>query len=330
MIEQSSACVQHVTNLSLVRWQLMKRVIVMILAFAISSAARAQTLELSLAAGSQPFSVNLALQNFTLSEAPSITLEAAVSNQRVQLGAQVALEFAGIGQAVVYSRFAVAYTGGLRYEGGAKGAIGPVSLEVAGAVWNADPTEFNVGAAYAQQPQTLTSGGIDLGLQGAYRLTRTLVLIAGVKYGSSQSRFTARLENRDGDWVYGGGTLLAWQSNGATLLLTGAAKYSPDDAPYSLQLQTSFGINQPSGFGWGGANIAFSYTLEELGLVSAYLNYEIWRLDVLPFRTGVNLEFNLGPGALIVQGYGGADLNWSFGGGGRIAYRLDLGSLLNP
>ena len=131
-------------------------------------------------------------------------------------------------------------------------------------------------------------------------------------------------------YMAGGGTLLAWQSNGTTLLLTGAAKYSPDDQPYSLELQTSFGVNQPSGFGWGGANIALSISLEELGLVSAYVNYEIWRLDVLPFRTGVNLELNVGPGALVVQGYGGADLNWRFGGGGRIAYRLDLGSLFNP
>ena len=308
----------------------MKHVLALILVVAFTGAARAQTLEFSLAAGSHPFSVNLALQNFTVSEAPSITLEAAVSNQRAMLGAQVALEFASIGQATIYSRFAVSYTGGLRFEGGARGAIGPVSLEVAAAIWNANPTEFNVGAAYAAQPQTLSAGGLDLGLQGAYRLTRTLVLIGGAKYGSVQSRITVRLENRDGAWVYGGGTLLAWQSNGATLLLTGAARYSPSDAPYSLELQTSFGVNQPTGFGWGGANLAFSYSLEELGVVSAYVNYEVWRLDVLPFRSGVNVELNLGPGTLIVQGYGGADLNWSFGGGGRIAYRLDLGSLLNP
>ena len=202
----------------------MKRVLALIAAVALPCAARAQTLELSLAAGSHPFSVNLALQNFALSEA--ITLEAAVSNQRVQLGAQLAFGFATIGQATIYSRLAVAYTGAVRFEGGARGAIGPVSLELASAIWNADPTEFNVGAAYAAQPQTLTNSGIDLGLQGAYRLTRTLVLNAGVKYGSAQSRVTVRLENRDGDWVYGGGTLLAWQSNGATLLLTGAAKYS--------------------------------------------------------------------------------------------------------
>ena len=306
----------------------MKRVLALIAVVATSSAARAQTLELSLAAGSHPFSVNLALQNFALSEA--ITLEAAVSNRRAMLGAQFAFGFAGLGQGAVYSRFAVAYTGAVRFEGGVRGAIGPVSVELNSAIWNADPTEFNVGAAYAAQPQTLTASGIDLGLQGAYRLTRTLVLNAGIKYGSAQSRVAVRLENRDGDWVYGGGTLLAWQSNGATLLLTGAAKYSPSDAPYSLELQTSLGVNQPSGFGWGGANLAFSYSLEELGSVSAYVNYEIWRLDVLPFRTGLNLELNVGPGALIVQGYGGADLNWNLGGGGRVAYRLDLGALFNP
>ena len=306
----------------------MKRVLALIAVVATSSAARAQTLELSLAAGSHPFSVNLALQNFALSEA--ITLEAAVSNRRAMLGAQFAFGFAGLGQGAVYSRFAVAYTGAVRFEGGVRGAIGPVSVELNSAIWNADPTEFNVGAAYAAQPQTLTASGIDLGLQGAYRLTRTLVLNAGIKYGSAQSRVAVRLENRDGDWVYGGGTLLAWQSNGATLLLTGAAKYSPSDAPYSLELQTSLGVNQPSGFGWGGANLAFSYSLEELGSVSAYVNYEIWRLDVLPLRTGLNLELNVGPGALIVQGYGGADLNWNLGGGGRVAYRLDLGALFNP
>ena len=306
----------------------MKRVLVMILALALHSVARAQTLELGFAAGSHPFSTNLALQNFALTEA--ITLEAAVSNRRAMLGAQVTFGFAAIGQATIYSRLAVAYSGRLRFEGGAKGVIGPVSLEVATAIWNADPTEFNVSAAFAAQPQTLISGGIDLGLQGAYRLTRTLVLNAGVKYGTAQSRITARLENRDGAWVYGGGTLLAWQSNGATLLLTGAAKYSPEDAPYSFEVQTSFGVNQSAGFGWGGANIAFSYSLGELGLVSTYVNYEVWRLDVLPLRTGLNLELNIGPGALIVQGYGGADLGWNFGGGGRIAYRLDLGSLFNP
>ncbi|NJK44851.1 MAG: hypothetical protein HC933_11700, partial [Pleurocapsa sp. SU_196_0] len=54
------------------------------------SVARAQTLELSFNAGTQPFSVNLALTNLILLENPEVSLEAAASNRRISAGVQSA------------------------------------------------------------------------------------------------------------------------------------------------------------------------------------------------------------------------------------------------
>ena len=118
----------------------MKRFFLLLCALTLWGAARGQTVELSGAFGSQPFSVNLALQDLVLLQNPELSLEAAVSNQRAQVGARSALEFAAIGRATAYARFAVAYTGGVRFEAGVKGAIGPVSLELSSAAWSAPRT----------------------------------------------------------------------------------------------------------------------------------------------------------------------------------------------
>jgi hypothetical protein len=295
-----------------------------------ASAAHAQTVEFGLSYGTHPFSANLALTNFVILEQPEVSLEAAVSTTRVQAGATFGTDFATIGRASLTARFAVAYQGGVRFEALARGAIGPVSLEVAGAAWSAPLPVFDWSAPYAYTPEPLSNGGSYFGVQGTYRLNRTLFVTAATRFGSDQTRLSLRLENRAGVLTYGGGPLLAWQSNGLTYGLNAFLRWSPEDSPLSLETQAFVGVNEPVGFGFGGAGLSLTYTLEELGFINAYVNYEIWRLDVLPFRAGLRFELNLGPGALIVQGYGGADLNWVLSGGARIAYRFDLGALLNP
>jgi hypothetical protein len=293
-------------------------------------AARAQTVELGFSYGTHPFSVNLALQNFVLLEQPELSLEAAVSNTRVQAGATLGTDFATIGRVSATARFGVAYVGGVRFEAGVRGAIGPVSLEVAGAAWSAPVTVFDWAAPYAFNPEPLSNGGGYFGGAGTYRVSRTVFATLGARWGTDQSRLSLRVENRTGVWTYGGGPLLAWQSNGLTYGVNALVRWSPESLPLNLETQTFVGVNEAVGFGFGGAALNLSYTLEELGTLNAFVNYEIWRLDVLPFRTGVRADVNLGPGVLIVQGYGGADLNWTWSGGARIAYRLDLGALLNP
>jgi hypothetical protein len=121
--------------------------------------------------------------------------------------------------------------------------------------------------------------------------------------------------------------LVAWQSNGSTYGLTGAARWSPEDRPFGLEAQVFVGVHQVVGFGFGGAGLAFNYSLEELGQFNAYAIYEVWRLDVLPLRFGGNLELNVGPGAAFLGGFGGADLDWNFGWGVRVGYRLSLDAL---
>jgi hypothetical protein len=308
----------------------MKRFFLLLCALTLGGAAQAQTVELSGTFGSQPFSVNLALQDFVLIQNPEISLEAGVSTQRAQLGARTALEFAAIGRATAFARFALSYTGGVRFEAGAKGAIGPVSLELASAAWSAPITNFDPNANFTWNPEPASGGGFYIGAQGAYRLSRTLVLNAGARYGTAQSRITLRLENRAGDFSYGGGVLLAWQSNGLTSGVTASARLSPQNQPYGLEGQVFAGINEIVGFGFGGAGLSVDYTLEELGTLNAFAIYEVWRLDVLPLRFGASANLNVGPGVLFAQGFGGADLDWAFGWGVRLGYRLDLGALLNP
>jgi hypothetical protein len=297
-------------------------------ALAVSSAARAQNLELSVNAGSQPFSVNLALTNLVVVNNPEVSLEFAVSNRRIALGAQTALEFGPIGRATAFARFGVGFQGGVRFEAGARGALGPVSLELATAYWSTQIGVFNPSALFAWNPDPSSANGFYFGGQGAYRLNRTLLIIAGGRYGTEQSRLFARLENRGGDWTYGGGLLIAWQSNGLTYGATGTARWSPEDRPFGLEGQVFVGVNQVVGFGFGGAGLAFNYSLEELGQFNLYAIYEVWRLDVLPLRFGANLEINVGPGTAFVGGYGGADLDLNFGWGARVGYRLSFESLL--
>ncbi len=292
--------------------------------------AQAQNLELGFSYGSQPFSVNLALTNLVVLENPELSVEFAASNRRVQAGVQSALEFAPIGRATAYARFGVAYAGGVRFEAAARGAIGPVALELAVTAWSATSSAFNPVAPFAWNPDPITDGGFYFAGQGTYRLSRTLFLTAGGRYGSAQSRLFTGLENRAGDWNYGGNLLLAWQSNGLTYGLNPTVRWSPASQPFSLEAQGFVGINETVGFGFGGAGLNFNYRFEDLGLFNAFVIYEIWRLDVLPFRFGANLELNVGPGVAVAQGYGGADINWAFGWGLRVAYRVDLGALFNP
>jgi hypothetical protein len=309
----------------------MKRFFTLLAALTLCSVCvRAQTLELSFNAGTQPFSVNLALTNLILLENPEVSLEAAASNRRISAGVQSALEFGPLGRATAFARFGVAFVGGVRFEAGVRGSLGPVLLELGGAFWSANVSEFNPSNVFAWNPEPLSNNGFYVGGQGAYRLTRTLLIVTGGRLGSDQSRLYTRLENRAGDWTYGGGLLFAWQSNGLTYGLNGAVRWSPEDRPFGLEAQVFAGVNAVVGFGFGGAGLAFNYAFEELGGFNAYVVYEVWRLDVLPFRSGGNLELNVGPGTAFVGAFGGADLDWNFGWGVRVGYRLNLGSLLNP
>jgi hypothetical protein len=128
-----------------------------------------------------------------------------------------------------------------------------------------------------------------------------------------------------------GGALLAPQTSGLTFGAALGVKYVPEEAPYRLGAEILLGGN-PNGFTYG-MLLDASYDFlnideEKIGNLTAFFAYEPWRNDIsLPLRFGANLEYNLGPGALLARGFGGSTNAGIFYYGIQLGYRLNIESL---
>jgi hypothetical protein len=314
----------------------MKRLLIF-LALLTAFAANARATELEVTAGgvfsgsSNQFTAQIALSNLSILENPDLSLGFALSTERVGVMIGAGFDFGPLGRASTDTSFDVVFAGGVRFRTNVRGTLGPIALELDGGFWTASSFAANRFSIFERNPEPISTNSFLVGASAQYRLSRNLTVKFGGRYVPESSRVTLGLETRSGAFTLSGGALLAPQSSGLTFGATLGLKFVPEDAPYRLGAEILLG-GKPSGFIYGLALDA-SYDFlnvdeEKIGNLTVFFVFEPWREDIaLPLRFGTNLEFNLGPGALLGRGFGGATTAGSFYYGFQIGYRLNIESL---
>ncbi len=314
----------------------MKRLLIfLILLTAFAANARATELEVTaggvFSGSSNQFSAQIALSNLNVLENPDLSLGFALSTERAGVLIGAGFDFGPLGRASTDTSFELIFAGGVRFRTNLRGTLGPVALELDGGFWTASSYAAKHFIIFERNPEPVSTNSFLVGLSAQYRLSRNLTLKFGGRYVPESSRVTLALENRSGAFTLSGGALLAPQTSGLTFGATVGVKFVPEDAPYRLGIEILLG-GKPSGFTFGLALDA-SYDFlnvdeEKTGNLTAFFAFEPWREDIaLPLRFGTNLEFNLGPGALLASGFGGATNAGIFYAGFQLGYRLNIESL---
>lgn len=293
--------------------------------------ARATELETTLGIGSFPFTAQIALYNLTVLENPDLSLGFALSTERAGVLIGAGFDFGPLGRASTDTSFELVFSGGVRFRTNLRGTLGPIALELDGGFWTASSYAANRFSIFERNPEPVSTNSFLVGANAQYRLSRSLTVKFGGRYVPESSRITLGLETRVGEFTLSGGGLLAPQTGGLTFGATLGLKFVPEDAPYRLGAEILLGGN-PQGFTYGlGIDASYDFLNadeEKIGNLTAFFVYEPWREDLaLPLRFGTNLEFNLGPGALLARGFGGSSTGGQFFYGFQIGYRLNIESL---
>jgi hypothetical protein len=314
----------------------MKRLLIL-LTLLTGFAANARATELEVTAGgvfsgsSNQFTAQIALSNLSILENPDLSLGFALSTERAGIAIGAGFDFGPLGRASTDTSFDVVFSGGVRFRTNVRGTLGPIALELDGGFWTASSYEANSFSIFERNLDPASQNSFLVGLNAQYRLSRSLTVKFGGRYVPESSKLNVGLETRTGAFTLSGGALFAPQTSGLTFGATLGFKFVPEDAPYRLGAEVLLG-GKPSGFTYG-VLLDASYDLlnadeEKTGNLTAFFAYEPWREDiVLPLRFGTNFEFNLGPGALLARGFGGATNAGIFYYGFQIGYRLNIESL---
>jgi opacity protein-like surface antigen len=311
----------------------MKRFLIFLaLLTAFGANAHATDLEATIAAGSFPFTAQIALTNLTVLENPDLNLGFVLSTERAGILIGAGFDFGPLGRASTDTSFDLLYAGGVRFSTNVRGTLGPIALELDGGFWTASSFAANRLSIFERNPVAASNNSFLVGANAQYRLARNLTLKVAGRYLPESSRVAVGLETRSGEFTLFGGGLLAPQTSGLTFGATLGLKFVPEDAPYRLGAEILLGGN-PNGFTYGlGIDASYDFLNadeEKIGNLSAFFAFEPWREDIaLPLRFGTNLEFNLGPGALLARGFGGSSAAGIFFYGFQFGYRLNIESLL--
>ncbi len=293
--------------------------------------ARATELETTIGVGSFPFTAQIALYNLTVLENPDLNLGFALSTERAGVLIGAGFDFGPLGRASTDTSFELVFSGGVRFRTNVRGTLGPIALELDGGFWTASSYAANRFSIFERNPEPISTSSFLVGANAQYRLSRTLTVKFGGRYVPESSRINLGLETRVGEFTLSGGGLLAPQTSGLTFGATLGLKFVPEDAPYRLGAEILLG-GKPSGFTFGlGLDASYDFLNideEKIGNLTAFFAFEPWREDIgLPLRFGTNLEFNLGPGALLASGFGGSTNAGIFYYGFQLGYRLNIESL---
>jgi hypothetical protein len=281
--------------------------------------------------GAFPFTAQIALSNLQVLENPDLSLGFALSTESAGIAIGAGFDFGPLGRASTDTSFDFVFAGGVRFRTNVRGTLGPIALELDGGFWTASGFAANRFSIFERNPEPASNNSFLVGANAQYRLSRSVTVKFGGRYVPESSRISLGLETRSGAFTLSGGALLAPQTSGLTFGATLGLKFVPEDAPYRLGAEILLG-GKPSGFTYGLALDA-SYDFlnideEKMGNLSVFFVFEPWREDIaLPLRFGTNLEFNLGPGALLARGFGGSSAAGQFFYGFQIGYRLNIESL---
>jgi opacity protein-like surface antigen len=297
----------------------------------------ARATELEITAGgvfsgaTNQFSAQIALSNLTILENPDVNLGFVLSFERAGLTVGAGFDFGPLGRASTNTSFDLMFSGGVRFRTNLRGTLGPIALELDGGFWTASSYAANRFSIFERNPEPASNNSFLVGANAQYRLSRGVTVKFAGRYVPESSRVSLGLETRSDAFTLSGGALLAPQAGGLTFGATLGLKFVPEDAPYRLGAEILLGGNQ-NGFTYGvGLDASYDFLNideEKIGSLSAFFAFEPWREDIaLPLRFGTNLEFNLGPGALLARGFGGATSAGFFYYGFQIGYRLNIESL---
>ncbi|GHF29055.1 hypothetical protein GCM10017781_01280 [Deinococcus metalli] len=260
-----------------------------------------------------------------------------ISTRAADAGYTRTLSLPPLGAVTSSTDLAVTYAGGLRLTSRASATLGPVALNVVGAVFSTSATSVDPLSAWSSAPTDLRDRGWTADVTARYRVNRTLVVLAGGEFGA-QAQGTLGVEGRrdlirtlppaEGDdpdapsetettgtvtWRVG-----ARAGQGVLGATAGVSYSTPDGLSASVD-----GLLGPSSVGLSAA-VGASGVVGEGSTMRAYAAYEPWRTASAPLRAGLEYGAPLGSGTLNVAVSGGRDLAGQVGLGARVGYTLDL------
>lgn len=262
---------------------------------------------------------------------------AGVSNRAADLAYTRGLSLAPLGAATSRTDLAVTYQGGVRVSSRANASLGPVALNLGGAYFTTSALNVDPLAAWAFAPLDMRDQGWNADLTLRYRVSRTLVAVAGGEFGPQHQGFLG-VEGRQeltrtlplpADAEPGTepdtenlGTL-AWRVGGragqGVLGVTAGVTYATE-AGVSLGLD---GLLGPDAYGVTGSLYAPDL-LGDGSTLRLYAAYEPWRVASTPLRVGLEAGLKAGPGQLSLNVAGGLSSVGAGGFGVKVGYSLPL------
>lgn len=266
-------------------------------------------------------------------------VSASVSTRAATLGYARSLALPPLGAVTARADAAVAWTGGLRASARLGGSAGPVALNLGAAAFSTSAASVDPLALWASAATDSRDRGYAADLSARYRVSRSLIAVAGAEFGG-QNMGTLGLEGRrdltrtlppaedaqPGDLPETETTgTLVWRAGvraGQEVLgVTGGLSYAAESG-LSLGLDTLVG---PGAFGVSGSLDAGAL-LGEGRSARLYAAYEPWRTASTPLRAGLEVTAAVGRGEMGLNVSGGRTVTGQTGYGARLTYRLPLGT----
>ncbi|EYB67184.1 hypothetical protein DEIPH_ctg050orf0037 [Deinococcus phoenicis] len=266
------------------------------------------------------------------------TLAAHVSNRAAEVGVVQGFSLPPAGAVSTGVDAAVAWTGGVRVSSRVGASFGPVALNLAGAGFTTSADTVDPLAAWTLAPTDLRTRGWNAEFTARYRVSRTLIAVAGGEFGPQNqgtlgvewrrdlTRVLPPAEGDDPDAEpaterTGTLTLRAGARAGQGVLgVTGGVTYSAESG-LSLALDALAGPGQ-----WGAVGSLSAPDVLGAGSLSRlYVAYEPWRWASAPLRAGVETRVPAGRGTLSLDLRGGVQPAGAGGFGARLGYSFPLG-----
>ncbi|WP_246580376.1 hypothetical protein [Deinococcus aestuarii] len=271
------------------------------------------------------------------------TLAAGVSNRALEVGVTQGLSVPLLGAVAATADAAVTWGGGVRLASRVNVTLGPVALNAGGAFFTAGATAVDPLAAWTQAPTDLRERGANADVTARYRVSRTLIAVAGGEFGAQPQALagvewrrdlTRPLPPAEGDDPEAGP---ATERTGSVTLRLGARAGRDvlglaGGVSYSAESGVTLALDALAGTGAGGAatwgvtgSLSAPDLLGEGSLAQVYVAYEPWRTASAPLRVGTEVRVPTGSGTLSVDVRGGRLPGGPAGFGARVGYTFPLG-----
>ncbi|MDV6375207.1 hypothetical protein [Deinococcus arenicola] len=280
-----------------------------------------------------------------VSDVPALggRFSAGVSTRTAEVGYSRNLALPPLGVVTARTDAAWAWSGGGRVSARLGGSVGPVALNLGGNVFSASAAQIDPLAVWNSDATDSRERGLNADLSVRYRVSRTLIAVAGGEFGG-QNMGTLGVEGRreltrtlpldeaaqpgDEPETEPVGTL-TWRAGvraGQNVLgVTGGVSYATESG-LNLGIDALVG---PKTFSVTGSADA-GELLGPGSSVRLYAAYEPWRTASTPLRAGIAATRPVGGGEVGLNVSGGRTLDGKTGYGARLTYTLPLGESTQP